>query len=90
MNESLAASAAKVTAVTTGAAYSMVASSGAVGQVAGVLAATYSAIQIFKALPWMTDYIVAIRNGVFRKDWSRWHVLQRRTEKGGDDNDIKP
>ena len=92
MNETLAASAAKVAAVATGAGISMVHDSGAVGAVAGVLAATYSAIQIFKALPWITDYLVALRNGFFRKDWKRWHQLQRRSERGGDNdgNVIEP
>jgi hypothetical protein len=87
MNETFAASAAKVTAVGTGAAYSMVANSGAIGAVAGLLAATYSAVQIFKALPWITDYIIALRNGVFRKDWSHWRSIARRTEKASDGND---
>lgn len=87
MNETFTASAAKVTAVGTGAAYSMVANSGAVGAAAGLLAATYSAVQIFKALPWITDYIIALRNGLFRNDWSHWRGIAKRTEKANDGND---
>lgn len=83
MNETLAASAAKVTAVNTGAAISMITSTGAVSTVAGVLAATYSLIQIVKALPWLTDYIIALGSGL-RGDWSHWRSIAKRTEKAGD------
>lgn len=84
MNETFAASAVKTAAVNTGAAISMASASGTIGAVAGVLAATYSAIQIVKALPWITDYFVAIRSGL-RGDWSHWRSIAKRTEKSGDD-----
>lgn len=83
MNETLAASAAKVAAVNTGAAISMVTNTGAISAVAGVLAATYSAVQLFKALPWITDYIVAIGSGM-RGDWSHWRSIAKRTERSSD------
>jgi hypothetical protein len=83
MNETLAASAAKVTVVSTGAAVSMISSSGTIGAVAGLLAATYSAIQIVKALPWITDYFIAVRSGI-RGDWGHWRSIARKEEKGND------
>lgn len=82
-NETLAASTTKVLAVNTGATLSMAVNSNAIGAVAGVLAATYSAIQIVKALPWITDYFVALRSGM-RGDWSHWRSIARREEKSGD------
>lgn len=83
-NETILASAVKVTAVNTGAAISMVTNTGAVSAVAGILAATYSLVQIFKALPWITDYIVAIGSGL-RGDWSHWRSIAKRTEKSDGD-----
>lgn len=82
-NETILASAVKVTAVNTGAVISMVTNTGAVSAVAGVLAATYSAIQIVKALPWITDYIAAISSGL-RGDWSHWRSIAKRTERTTD------
>lgn len=79
-NETLLASAAKVTAVNTLAGVSVVANTGAISAVAGTLAAAYSAVQIIKALPWITDYIVAIRSGL-RGDWSHWRSIARKEEK---------
>jgi hypothetical protein len=79
-NETLLASAVKVTAVNTGAAVSMISNTGAISAVAGVLAATYSAVQIVKALPWLTDYVVAVRSGM-RGDWSHWRSIAKREEK---------
>jgi hypothetical protein len=84
-NETLIASAVKVTAVNTGAALSMISNTGAISTIAGILAATYSAVQIVKALPWMTDYVVAIRSGI-RGDWSHWRSIARKEEKGDGDN----
>jgi hypothetical protein len=83
MNETLAASAAKAAAVNTGAAISMSLNPGAVGVVAGVLAGTYSAIQIVKSLPWLTDYFIAVRSGL-RGDWSHWRSIARKEERGND------
>ena len=80
-NETFVASAVKVTAVNTGAAVSMITNTGAVSAVAGILAATYSAIQIVKALPWLTDYFVALRSGLVHKDWAHWRSIAKRTEK---------
>jgi hypothetical protein len=79
-NETLAASAAKVAIVNTGALMSNAVSTGTVGAVAGVLAATYSAIQIVKSLPWITDYFIAVRSGL-RGDWAHWRSIARREEK---------
>jgi len=83
-NETFAASAVKVTAVNTGAAISMIHDSGSISTVAGVLAATYSVIQIVKALPWMTDYAIAVWSGI-RGDWSHWRSIARKEEKGNVD-----
>lgn len=84
INETFAASATKAAVVNTGAAISMSLNSSNIGAVAGVLAATYSAIQIVKALPWITDYFVALRSGV-RGDWTHWRTIAKRTEKSTDD-----
>lgn len=84
-NETILASAVKVTAVNTGAAISMITNTGAISAIAGTLAATYSAIQIVKALPWITDYVVAIRSGI-RGDWSHWRSIARKEERGDGDN----
>lgn len=82
-NETILASAVKVTAVNSGAALSMMTNTGVISAVAGVLAATYSLVQIVKALPWITDYVVAVRSGL-RGDWSHWRSIARRTEKPND------
>lgn len=87
INETFAASATKTAVVNTGAAISMSLNSSSIGAVAGVLAATYSVIQIVKALPWITDYFIAVRSGV-RGDWSHWRSIARKEEKG--DVDTKP
>ena len=85
VNETLGASAAKTAAINAGAALSMATGTGLVGNIAGVLAVTYSVIQIVKALPWLTDYFVALRSG-FGGDWSHWRSIARRSEKSNDDN----
>lgn len=84
INETFSASATKAVVVNTGAVISMSLNSSNIGAVAGVLAATYSAIQIVKALPWITDYFVALRSGV-RGDWTHWRTIAKRTEKSTDD-----
>jgi hypothetical protein len=85
-NETFVASAVKVATVNTGAAISMAADhSGTISAIAGGLAAAYSLVQIIKALPWMTDYVVAIRAGL-RGNWSHWRSIAQRTEKSGNDN----
>lgn len=84
-NETFAASAVKLASINTGAALSIAANTGTVGAVAGVLAATYSGIQIFKSLPWITEYVCAIRDGIRTRNWSRWRAIGRREEKASDD-----
>ena len=83
-NETFAASAAKVAGVNTGAVLSMATSTGTVGTVAGILAATYSAIQIVKSLPWLTDYIMALIAGA-RGNWSHWRGIAKKEEKANGD-----
>jgi hypothetical protein len=87
-NENFIASAVKVTAVNAGAVVSTMTNtgSGSISAVAGTLAATYSAVQLFKALPWITDYICAMRDGFFRHDWSHWRRIARKEETGDADN----
>lgn len=87
ITETFAASATKTAAVNTGAAVSMALNSGSVGTIAGILAATYSVVQIVKALPWITDYFVAVRSGIRDKDWSHWRSIAKKEERG--DGDIK-
>jgi len=92
-NETLAASAAKVTAVTSGTLVSMVPNSGAIGAAAGILAASYSALQIIKSLPWLTDYFIALRSGLIHHDWRHWRSISRRNEKEDEeqhDQSVKP
>jgi hypothetical protein len=84
-NETFVASAAKVVSVNTGAAVSMATNPGTIGTIAGLLAATYSIIQIVKSLPWLTDYTIALCSGLFKKDWSHWRAIARRTERGTND-----
>ena len=85
-NESLLASATKVVAVNAGAGASMALSSSNISAVAGLLAAIYSIVQIIKALPWLTDYAVALRSG-FRGDWSHWRSIARKEEKGNGESE---
>lgn len=80
-SETFAASAAKVVAVNTGAVTSMAISSSTVGAIAGLLAATYSTIQIVKSLPWITDYFIALRSGFKDKDWAHWRSIAKKQEK---------
>lgn len=84
MNETFAASAVKTAVVNTGAAVSMVTTTGNIGTIAGVLAATYSAVQIVKSLPWLTDYFVALRSGI-RGDWSHWRAIAKKEERSNGD-----
>jgi hypothetical protein len=83
-NETLAASAVKVVSVGTGALVSA-ANTGVIGAVAGIMAAAYSFVQIVKALPWLTDYFVAVRSGLRDGDWAHWRSIARREEKAHDD-----
>lgn len=86
-NETLLASAVKVTAVNTGAAVSMITDTGTISAVAGMLAATYSLVQIVKALPWMTDYFIALRSGITRGDWTHWRSIARKGERNGNESE---
>lgn len=91
MNDTPAASAAKVVTLGTGAAMSGMDS---VAQVLGshgqdiiwCLTASYGVLQIYKSVPWCVMQTIAIYRGLRFRDWSAFKAIARRedTDKDGD------
>lgn len=93
VNESIGASAVKVTAVATGAAMSgmqtVTAAVGDNGQhIIWLVTLAYGLLQIYKALPWATMQTIAIWRLVRHGDWSEFKRIARREQKTSDDGSL--
>lgn len=86
----LGASAAKVTAVATGAVMSGVESIGVDWQhLIWIVTFIYGALQIVRSIPWLVDQCAAYWCGIRHGDWSRLWAIARRGEGCSDKSENK-
>lgn len=83
-SDGLAASAVKASFVYAGTAVSWFGDLSPLQLITAVLTCVYTALLVFKSIPWVTDYMRAINRGL-HGDWSYWWKLAKRGEARPDE-----
>ena len=93
VNESVGASAVKVTAVVAGSAMSGMETvrqtvGGNAQEIIWLVTLAYGLLQLYKALPWATMQTIAIWRGLRHGNWSEFRRIANREQKSTDDGSL--